>query len=108
MGIAFPLLDFYLFIFNVYFCGAEDATCPLLQSSLSSFTAFFPQCDYPKAGQFSTALTTLSSVTLRPVQWLSKGEHLSPSLTTWVQSPPSAQWKESLSYMWSPGLHVCL
>lgn len=48
MEIAFPLLDFYLFIFNIYFCGAEVATCTLWQSSLSSFTAFFPSAITPK------------------------------------------------------------
>lgn len=56
MEIAFPLLDSYLFIFNIYFCGAEDPTCPLMQSSLSSFTAFFPSAITPKPDSLARLL----------------------------------------------------
>lgn len=56
MEIAFSLLDFYLFIFNIYFCGAEDATYPLMQSSLSSFTAFFPSAITPKPDSLARLL----------------------------------------------------
>lgn len=56
MEIAFPLLDSYLFIFNICFCDAEDATCPLMQSSLSSFTAFFPTAITPKPDSLARLL----------------------------------------------------